>query len=96
MYMSIHIGPDPQTATQEGEEWLVKYYHRNWWNGRWGPFGPAEIIIKRMHEFIGVGIQSFVVRFAAYDQYTQFERFTSQILPEIRRAKTKQGVGVIS
>ena len=88
MYMSIHLGPDPVKATEEGEEWLTKYYIRNWWNGRWGPFGPAELILKRMHEYIDAGVQSFVVRFAAYDQYTQFERFTTQVLPEIQKVKT--------
>lgn len=90
MYMSIHLDRDAAKATSEGEEWLVKYYHRNWWNGRWGPFGPSELIIARMQEYIRAGIQSFVVRFAAYDQPTQFQRFTQEVLPEIHRAKTLQ------
>ena len=87
MYMSIHIGPDKEKATQEGEEWLTKYYIRNWWNGRWGPFGPAELIIQRMQAYVTAGIQSFCVRFAAYDQATQFERFTEQVLPVVRKMK---------
>jgi alkanesulfonate monooxygenase SsuD/methylene tetrahydromethanopterin reductase-like flavin-dependent oxidoreductase (luciferase family) len=85
MYMSIHVGPDREKATQEGEEWLTKYYIRNWWGGRWGPFGPAELIINRMQEYVQAGIQSFCVRFAAYDQPTQFERFTEQVLPVVRK-----------
>lgn len=86
-YMSIHLDPDTQKATNEGEEWLTKYYHRNWWNGRWGPFGPAEMIIKRMHEYIDAGIQSFAIRFAAYDQYTQYQRFIEQVLPAFQQVK---------
>jgi alkanesulfonate monooxygenase SsuD/methylene tetrahydromethanopterin reductase-like flavin-dependent oxidoreductase (luciferase family) len=86
-YMSVHIGPDKEKATQEGEEWLTKYYLRNWWNGRWGPFGPAELIINRMQEYVSAGIQSFCIRFAAYDQPTQFQRFTEQVLPIVRKMK---------
>jgi len=87
MYMSVHVGPDREKATQEGEEWLTKYYLRNWWQGRWGPFGPAELILQRMQEHVTSGMQSFCIRFAAYDQETQFERFTEQILPKARALK---------
>jgi alkanesulfonate monooxygenase SsuD/methylene tetrahydromethanopterin reductase-like flavin-dependent oxidoreductase (luciferase family) len=86
-YMSVHLDPDREKATQEGEEWLTKYYLRNWWNGRWGPFGPAELILSRMQEYISAGIQSFCIRFAAYDQPTQFQRFTEQVLPLVRNMK---------
>ncbi len=84
MYMSVHLDSDSEKATQEGEEWLTKYYLRNWWAGRWGPFGPAERILQRMQEYVEAGVQSFVMRFAAYDQYRQFERFTEQVLPKFR------------
>lgn len=83
MYMSIHLDQDSEKAAREGEEWLTKYYLRNWWGGRWGPFGPAERVIERLQEYVKAGAQSFVVRFAAYDQYTQFQRFTEEVLPKI-------------
>lgn len=85
MYMSVHIGPDPEKAAREGEEWLVKYYHRNWWGDRWGPFGPAEMLVERMHAYIDAGVQSFVMRFAAYDPMTQLDLFTEHVLPHVRQ-----------
>ncbi len=91
MYMSIHLGDDQAKATEEGEGWLTKYYIRNWWNGRWGPFGPPQLIIDRMNEFLDAGVQRFVVRFAANDQPAQFRRFTEEIIPHFNGTASVAG-----
>jgi alkanesulfonate monooxygenase SsuD/methylene tetrahydromethanopterin reductase-like flavin-dependent oxidoreductase (luciferase family) len=86
MYVTVHVGPEREKAAQEAEEWLTKYYLRSWGHGRCGPFGPAELIVERMQEYAAAGIDSFCVRFAAYDQRTQLERFTEGVLPHVRQA----------
>ncbi|MBI3013977.1 MAG: LLM class flavin-dependent oxidoreductase [Candidatus Tectomicrobia bacterium] len=81
MYLSVTLGNDAQKATEEGEGFLTKYYLRNWWEGRWGPFGPPQVIIDRINAFQEAGAQSFVIRFCSYDQMAQLEWFTKEVWP---------------
>jgi len=84
MYLSITLGRDAAEATEEGEGFLTRYYHRNWWEGRWGPFGPPSHIIDRIQAFKEAGIQSFVVRFCSNAQMEQLAWFTRDVWPHCR------------
>ena len=80
-YMTVHIGDNYAKAKEEAEDFLVSYYGVNHWGDRWGPWGtPAEIVAK-MHEFADAGANHLVVRFAAWDQRAQWQRFETEVLP---------------
>ena len=84
MYLSLTLGNDQKKATEEGEGFLTKYYIRNWWEGRWGPYGPPQVLIDRINEFKEAGARSFVIRFCSYDQMGQLDWFTRDVWPHCR------------
>ena len=85
-YMTVYVGDDPQTAKAEAEDFLMASYGVNHWGDRWGPWGPAEAVVERMRAFAAAGAGHLVVRFAAWDQLEQWQRFERQVLPAFRAA----------
>ena len=83
-YMTVHIGDDRAKAKEEAEDFLVSYYGLNHWGDRWGPWGTPDEILVKMREFADAGTDHLVVRFAAWDQLAQWERFKAEVLPAFR------------
>lgn len=83
-YMTVHIGDDRDAAKREAEDFLVSYYGVNHWGDRWGPWGTASEVISRMRAFAAAGADHLVVRFAAWDQRSQWERFEAEVLPAFK------------
>ena len=83
-YMTVHIDDDPNVALAGAEDFLTAYYGVRHWGDRWGPWGSATETASRMREYADAGVQHLVVRFAAWDQRTQFERFVREALPAFR------------
>jgi alkanesulfonate monooxygenase SsuD/methylene tetrahydromethanopterin reductase-like flavin-dependent oxidoreductase (luciferase family) len=81
LYMSINLDKDKQKATEEGNDFLTKYYGYNFWGDRWGPFGSPSEVAKSIEEFVKVGVEVFVIRFAAKDQNKQLQTFTKDVYP---------------
>lgn len=79
LYMSINLNQDKQEATQEGNDFLMKYYGYNFWADRWGPFGSGSEVLKSIEKFTDAGVEVLVVRFAAKDQKRQLELFTKEV-----------------
>ncbi len=84
-YMTVNIGDDPAKAKEEAEDFLVSYYGVNHWGDRWGPWGTPVEIAARMREFADAGADHLVVRFAGWNQLSQWERFENEVLPAFRR-----------
>lgn len=80
-YMTVNINDDREYATKEADEFLQSYYGLNIWNERWGPYGSANLIAKRIKEYEIAGVQTMVIRFAGFDQERQLESFLSKVLP---------------
>jgi alkanesulfonate monooxygenase SsuD/methylene tetrahydromethanopterin reductase-like flavin-dependent oxidoreductase (luciferase family) len=47
----------------------------------WGPVGTPETIAEWLREFHRRGVDYFICRFGAIDQFGQVERFAKEILP---------------
>jgi hypothetical protein len=45
--------------------------------------GSADDWLRRMEEYISLGMQSFIIRFSSFDQFGQVERFAKQVLPSL-------------
>lgn len=84
-YMTVHIDDNHTKAKEEAEDFLVSYYGLNHWGDRWGPWGTPDEIAARMREFADAGADHLIVRFAAWDQLAQWERFKNEVVPVFQR-----------
>jgi alkanesulfonate monooxygenase SsuD/methylene tetrahydromethanopterin reductase-like flavin-dependent oxidoreductase (luciferase family) len=48
----------------------------------WGPVGTPDDIVAWLREFADQGVDHFICRFGAIDQFAQVERFASEVLPQ--------------
>ena len=85
-YMTVNIDDDPAKARAGAEDFLAAYYGVRHWGERWGPWGPAAGVAARMQAFADAGARHLIVRFASWDQRTQWERFEAEVLPAFRQA----------
>lgn len=80
-YMTVNMSNDQAAAAQEAERFLLTYYGANIWGDRWGPFGPAELVVERMKQYADAGADTIIIRFASYSQEEQLETFLSEVAP---------------
>ncbi len=85
MYLTVNLDEDTVRGEAEAEDWLLGYYGANIWGDRWGPFGGAERVRERMHEYAEAGADQIIVRFATYRQEEQMQTFLEQIAPDFSR-----------
>ena len=83
-YMTVNLNPDEAAAGQEADAFIRDYYGTNWWGDRWGPFGHPDAVIDRARAYAEAGAGHLIVRFAAYDQGSQLDRFERDVLPALR------------
>ena len=50
----------------------------------WGPVGDPETIADWFRRFHAAGVDHFICRFGDLDQFTQVERFATEVLPVLR------------
>ncbi len=80
-YMTVNLGPDSDEASSEADRFLKLYYGMNFWGDRWGPYGPAELTVERISRYREAGAETMIVRFAAFDQERQLQRFLEDVVP---------------
>ena len=80
-YMTVNLNEDEQKATREAEEYLTMYYGANIWGSRWGPFGPPNQVVERIHQYAQAGAETIIVRFASFQQEQQLQTFLTQVAP---------------
>ncbi|MEX2598906.1 MAG: hypothetical protein WD533_04540, partial [Dehalococcoidia bacterium] len=85
-YMTVNINDDVDTAAAEADDFLMAYYGVRHWKGRWGPWGNARAVAERMVEYANAGARHLIVRFASWDQPSQWARFEQEVLPAFREA----------
>jgi len=72
-------------ALADGERYLTAYYYTEE-EGKTEFFhshGSADEWIKRMDEYISLGMQMFIMRFSSLNQFEQVERFAKEVLPSL-------------
>ncbi len=83
-YLTVNIDNDSTAALADADDFLMAYYGVRHWGERWGPWGSAQAIAEAMQAYADAGAQHLVVRFASWNQCTQFERFEREVLPLFR------------
>ncbi len=83
-YLTVNINQSAETAFEEADAWVRGYYGLNYWQDRWGPYGPPEAIIERAQAMVNAGADELIFRFAARDQMAQLESFVSEVMPALK------------
>jgi alkanesulfonate monooxygenase SsuD/methylene tetrahydromethanopterin reductase-like flavin-dependent oxidoreductase (luciferase family) len=82
--VTMNIGDSEDEARAAFDEYISKYYpelSQAMDLSNWGPVGTPETIAEWLREFHARGVDYFICRFGAIDQFGQVERFAKEILP---------------
>ena len=82
--VTMNIGESTEQARSDFDGYISKYYpelSRAMDLSNWGPVGTPDDITAWLREFADRGVDHFICRFGAIDQFGQVERFAREILP---------------
>jgi alkanesulfonate monooxygenase SsuD/methylene tetrahydromethanopterin reductase-like flavin-dependent oxidoreductase (luciferase family) len=82
--VTMNIGDSEDDARRAFDEYISKYYpelSQAMDLSNWGPVGTPDQIAAWIHTFADAGVDHFICRFGAIDQFAQVERFAEEVLP---------------
>lgn len=82
--VTLHIADSSDEAEEAMHDYISSYYPAMYDPDdieSWGPMGTAEDIVDWIEDFNNRGCGHFIVRFGAFDQKSQMERFSNEVLP---------------
>ncbi len=82
--VTMNIGDSEDAARADFDNYISMYYpelSQAMDLSNWGPVGTPEQIVAWLREFADRGVDHFICRFGALDQFGQVERFAKEILP---------------
>jgi alkanesulfonate monooxygenase SsuD/methylene tetrahydromethanopterin reductase-like flavin-dependent oxidoreductase (luciferase family) len=82
--VTMNIGDSAEEAGAAFGDYISKYYpelSKAMNLSNWGPVGTPDEIADWIRTFAEAGVQHFICRFGAIDQFGQVERFASEVLP---------------
>ena len=82
--VTMNIGDSEEEAHAAFGDYISKYYpelSRAMDLSNWGPVGTPDQIADWIRVFADAGVQHFICRFGAINQFEQVERFASELLP---------------
>ena len=80
-YLTVNLGADKEASEAEAHDFLMNYYKVAHWGSAWGPWGAPADVAARIQEFADAGADTIIVRFASWDQPSQWERFEQDVWP---------------
>src|SRR5207253_10860375 len=91
--VTMNIGDSEHDARRAFGEYISKYYpelSRAIDLSNWGPVGTPEQIADWIRTFADAGVDHFICRFGAIDQFAQVERFAKEVLPVFARGGNRR------
>lgn len=85
--VTMNLGDSVPAAKEAFSKYISSYYpelSKSVDLSNWGPVGTPEILIDWFRRFRAAGVDHFVCRFGDLDQFTQVNRFASEVLPVLR------------
>jgi len=82
--VTMNIGDSEEEARAAFGDYIAKYYpelSQAMDLSNWGPVGTPEQIAEWIRTFAEAGVDHFICRFGAIDQFDQVERFAQEVLP---------------
>jgi len=90
--VTMNIGDSVETARAAFGEYISKYYpelSQMTDLSNWGPVGTPDEIADWIRTFADAGVDHFICRFGAIDQFGQVERFARDVLPSFKAEKVR-------
>jgi alkanesulfonate monooxygenase SsuD/methylene tetrahydromethanopterin reductase-like flavin-dependent oxidoreductase (luciferase family) len=88
--VTMNIADSEPDARAAFDEYISMYYpelSRLTDLSEWGPVGTPDQIIAWLRTFADAGVDEFICRFGAVDQFGQVERFAKEVLPAFDRER---------
>jgi alkanesulfonate monooxygenase SsuD/methylene tetrahydromethanopterin reductase-like flavin-dependent oxidoreductase (luciferase family) len=82
--VTMNIGESEKEARRAFDDYISKYYpelSKAMDLSNWGPVGTPDQIAEWIRTFAEAGVDHFICRFGAIDQFAQVERFAKEVLP---------------
>jgi alkanesulfonate monooxygenase SsuD/methylene tetrahydromethanopterin reductase-like flavin-dependent oxidoreductase (luciferase family) len=90
--VTMNIGDSQEAARSAFGDYISKYYpelSRAMDLSDWGPVGTPEQIADWIAAFADAGVDHFICRFGAIDQFDQVERFATAVLPVFQTERVR-------
>jgi alkanesulfonate monooxygenase SsuD/methylene tetrahydromethanopterin reductase-like flavin-dependent oxidoreductase (luciferase family) len=82
--VTMNIADSEDEAERAFDDYISKYYpelSQAMDLSNWGPVGTPEQIAEWLRTFADAGVDHFICRFGAIDQFGQVDRFAKEVLP---------------
>jgi len=82
--VTMNIADSEDEARSAFDDYISKYYpelSKAMDLSNWGPVGTPEQIAEWIRTFAAAGVDHFICRFGAIDQFGQVQRFAEEVLP---------------
>jgi alkanesulfonate monooxygenase SsuD/methylene tetrahydromethanopterin reductase-like flavin-dependent oxidoreductase (luciferase family) len=83
LYYNVNMNDDKTKAGAESSDFLLKYYRKDP-SGileKWLAFGTRKDCVDKIEGFVSAGVNTFPIRFVAWNQIEQLKRFSEDVLP---------------
>jgi len=83
--VTMNIGESEDAARADFDSYISQYYpelSKAMDLSNWGPVGTPDQIASWLRTFADAGVDHFICRFGALDQFGQVERFAKDVLPQ--------------
>jgi len=84
VYTTVRMEDDAKTAERVTAEFLATYYGGGVHSRGTMGLGPASAVIDALGRYADAGVTDVCLRFVGDDQRAQLERFTAEVLPQLR------------
>jgi alkanesulfonate monooxygenase SsuD/methylene tetrahydromethanopterin reductase-like flavin-dependent oxidoreductase (luciferase family) len=90
--VTMNIGDSQEMARASFGDYIRKYYpelSQVMDLSNWGPVGTPEQIGDWIRTFAAAGVDHFICRFGAIDQFGQVERFAAEVMPQFSAQRVR-------
>jgi alkanesulfonate monooxygenase SsuD/methylene tetrahydromethanopterin reductase-like flavin-dependent oxidoreductase (luciferase family) len=86
LYYNVNMKDNKDEAAAESSDFLLKYYREDPSGilDKWVAFGTRKDCVDKLEKFVSAGVNTFSIRFVAWDQLEQLKRFSKEILPSFQ------------
>ena len=86
VHLMVNVSDDVAGARAGAKSFLDTYYSMDVDDAtmdRWGAYGPPDVVLARLEEYLAEGLHVPIIRFASFDQTAQMERASETLLPRL-------------
>ena len=83
LYYNVNMNDDKHKAAAESSDFLMKYYREDPSGilDKWVAYGNRRDCAEKIEKFVKAGVDTFSIRFVAWNQTEQLKRFSKEVLP---------------